>query len=386
MASPLSRDTSNSVDEIHLRKLDRNSTDKFTKDIFRQQDNYTSFVSNLENAVQFNGYNLFLKYKPKFQLRNKLLLYDAVTGSRHNYQPSKDGKILMTRWLEFQLPEMYEKNTKTQHRYESNVFQYESEKNTNDNEIDVEWYLNFAHNDLFLYYGSSLLAQDELQVLECLQLASIREFLVADPSHFSSYTIENGQPRPILISNVERVINLDTENIYGNRFAHAPQDVLFKSYKYLKPPLITNIIAIEAPSGGQGHYDLSTIRYVISECYTAFKAAKLLAIKTYELNSKESFDETKTVKTIIHTGWFGCGAYGGNHSLMLILQLIGAQLADVDKIVFHTVSRGFDNEIAKADEYMTKLFEGNDKDKMTVDDLINKIFKEKFEWGESNGT
>ncbi|CAF1634826.1 unnamed protein product, partial [Didymodactylos carnosus] len=227
----------------------------------------------------------------------------------------------------------YEKNTKTQHRYESNVFQYESEKNTNDNEIDVEWYLNFAHNDLFLYYGSSLLAQDELQVLECLQLASIREFLVADPSHFSSYTIENGQPRPILISNVERVINLDTENIYGNRFAHAPQDVLFKSYKYLKPPLITNIIAIEAPSG-----------------------------------------------------WFGCGAYGGNHSLMLILQLIGAQLADVDKIVFHTVSRGFDNEIAKADEYMTKLFEGNDKDKMTVDDLINKIFKEKFEWGESNGT
>ena len=38
---------------------------------------------------------------------------------------------------------------------------------------------------------------------------------------------------------------------------------------------------------------------------------------------------------VIHTGFWGCGAYGGNRELMTMLQLLAARLAGVDAVVFH---------------------------------------------------
>lgn len=43
----------------------------------------------------------------------------------------------------------------------------------------VDWHMNFADTDLFVAYGSPLLAQDELQVLEHPILGSLRVALAA---------------------------------------------------------------------------------------------------------------------------------------------------------------------------------------------------------------
>lgn len=48
---------------------------------------------------------------------------------------------------------------------------------------------------------------------------------------------------------------------------------------------------------------------------------------------------------MIHTGWWGCGAFGGNRRLMAILQFAAAQLAGVDAVVFH---RGSDDAADEA--------------------------------------
>src|SRR5690349_3853899 len=44
----------------------------------------------------------------------------------------------------------------------------------------VEWHVNFADPHLFVAYGSSLLAQDEMQVAEHPSLGALREALSAD--------------------------------------------------------------------------------------------------------------------------------------------------------------------------------------------------------------
>lgn len=50
------------------------------------------------------------------------------------------------------------------------VFEYAAPADAN----TLEWYPNFAHSNLFCAYAGTLLAQDELQVVECPALASIR--------------------------------------------------------------------------------------------------------------------------------------------------------------------------------------------------------------------
>jgi hypothetical protein len=70
-------------------------------------------------------------------------------------------------------------------KFQADVFSYEP---SGDNQT-VEWYLNFANNDLFAYYSGPLLAQDELQVLECVELAALREYFVQTINTVGSSTV-----------------------------------------------------------------------------------------------------------------------------------------------------------------------------------------------------
>ena len=181
--------------------------------------NYQS-DDKLENAKLINGLGLYNNYKPKYNDPNKKALLEDIY--KKNYTPSADRDILITRFLPRQLPKKYtseqhKDQTKT-YKFTHTVFNYESPKET-----DVtEWHMNFANCDIFGYYDGSLLAQDELQVLECPQLASLREYLLqqnttnSDGKEFDRYVIEKDSvPYPILISNIERVISLDTVTLYG---------------------------------------------------------------------------------------------------------------------------------------------------------------------------
>ncbi|CAF4538543.1 unnamed protein product, partial [Didymodactylos carnosus] len=364
-------------------QIDAKRVAKLRNEIFSDGNLYTKqFGDKLENAIEFNGYDLFSKFQPLFQDKNKLLLYNTVV-EKHKYVPSKSRDVLMTRWLAFPLPNDYNTKFPTDIKFESNVFTYDQ----NHDKSTVEWHLNFANHDLFSYYSQRLLAQDELQVLECFQLASIREYLCGCKHSFSSHTIDdNRNPTPILISNVERILNMDTTNIYGNRFTRASENEILSASQYLDPPSIVNILAIQAPQGGRGSYSKSEIHYILSTCYTGFMAAKVLASKTHQLNAmqEKGSDGGLPLKTVIHTGWFGCGAYGGNRTLMLVLQIIAAQLAQIDKIMFHTVTNDCGLEKKQARECWEEI--GKQRDNWNVEKLIEHLQNQDYRWERPNGT
>jgi Spy/CpxP family protein refolding chaperone len=193
----------------------------------------------------------------------------------------------------------------------------------------------------------------------------------------------------VLISNAERVIDLNTKDIYGNAFAKATNDQLQKAFKPVQPPQLINLIAIEAPKDGQGPYTYEQIKYILTSCYTGFKAAQVLANKTQAMNTavsntnqrRPSRSGTNTFRTIIHTGWWGCGAYGNNRQMMLITQILAAHWAQIDKIIFHTQNNEHQNDIDKAQKVVQNLVH-----RKHVEEVIEEIVKLNLEWEKSNNT
>jgi hypothetical protein len=241
----------------------------------------------------------------------------------------------------------------------------------------AEWYLNFAHFDLFCAYGGSLLAQDELQVAEHPALGSLREALLIRGVNFE--TVEDNKPTPVLIRNVERRCSIDTEatpqrpfGLYGNAFARASFSDISAAAIPLKPTTFTNIIAMEAPTEGYGDYTAGEIGFILSTAYTGFSAA---------LHESHTFLGAKEV--VIHTGFWGCGAYGGNRVLMVALQIIAANLSSLDRLVFHTVDSCGAEDVNRALDFLKN--EVRYSPIMPMADLIDQIVAYGFEWGESDG-
>ncbi|MCP4990211.1 MAG: hypothetical protein GY928_30485 [Colwellia sp.] len=254
------------------------------------------------------------------------------------------------------------------------MFGYESLSN---NSI-TEWYLNFAHHDLFVAYGGPLFAQDEMQVAEHPALGSLREALLK--SEIKPFTVENKKPTPILIKGVERRCHIATDpnsaqlrpsGLYGNKFSRADKKAIELATMSLTPPTITNLIAMEAPSRGWGLYTEEQIIYILKTAFTGFSAAKL------EENSMESGQTS----TIIHTGFWGCGAYGGNRILMALLQLLAANMAKVEKLVFHT----FDASGSHAFEEARNRLEDKLLESTEIRAIVKKIDRMNFRWGVSDG-
>ena len=174
------------------------------------------------------------------------------------------------------------------------------------------------------------------------------------------------------------MINLDTTEIYGNAFARASDEQLRKAFSRI-PSQAVNLIAIEAPSYGAGRYTPEQVRYILTACYTGFKAAQILANKTHAMNTAST--STDSFRTIIHTGWWGCGAYGNNRQMMLITQMLAAHWAQVDEIHFHTQNLEHKDDIKKAEEIFGQL-----QEKKQVEEVIEEILKLNLEWEKSNNT
>ena len=177
----------------------------------------------------------------------------------------------------------------------------------------MHWYLNFAHHDLFAFWQDPLLAQDEMQVLEHPDLASVRLALV--DLRASTYVSGRDGPTPILISGVPRRGIIDTAptptrpgGLYGNRFGRASLAEVEEATTKLDAPTISNILAMAAPSGGHGLYTVEEITAILRTAITGFGAA---VAETRRSNAER--------ETVIHTGWWGCGAFGGNQELMSLL-------------------------------------------------------------------
>ncbi|MBS4040970.1 MAG: hypothetical protein KGZ81_16410 [Flavobacteriales bacterium] len=240
-------------------------------------------------------------------------------------------------------------------------------------QLAKEWHLNFADEDLFVAYGSDLFAQDEMQVAEHPILASLKQKLTA--LNIDGLTKEGGNPTPILISGVERRCFVKTDcnpdegrpyGLYGNEFGWVAEDVVRRATVVLNPPTITNFIAITAPYGGVGKYSFDEIDYILNTAFSGFRAAVI---------------ESGSLPSIIHSGYWGCGAYGGNRILMTWLQVVAANLAGVSQLVFHT-GEPDNGDLAKSWKEIEVIFE---KDSYLIKDFIEKVVELGFEWGESDG-
>ncbi len=245
----------------------------------------------------------------------------------------------------------------------------------------VEWHVNFADPDLFFGYRGPLFAQDELQVAEHPALGALREALVA--AGIAVTTRGPDGPTPVLVTGVERrasvATNPDPEagrphGLYGNAFARADPELVRRATTRVEPPTITNLVAIAAPSGGSGRYRRDTIEQILTTAVTGFAAA---AAESQRLRGP-------AVRVAVHTGYWGCGAFGGNRVLMALLQVLAAAIAGLDLLAFHTGGPGGGAPLDEAfrilrDDLATRL-------PMPTHELVGRLEAFGFEWGVSDGT
>lgn len=315
----------------------------------------------LISTLERDAAELVAAHPPIWRDKNKRLAasLSCPPGADHR------GRLRVTRWRASELPERLDAAAVALEA-RPDVFTYEPAPAG-----EVHWHLNFADRRLFIAYGSGLLAQDELQVLEHPALGSVAEAMTALADH-TPLTADD-DPTPILVAGVERRCALDTApnidagrlyGLYGNRFQRAAAELVRDAITVFDPPTISNILAIEAPTGYRGRYTAAQIRFVLRTAIAGYAAA--LA---------ESRGDV-----VIHTGFWGCGAYGGNRELMAALQIVAARAVGVAKLVFHTVDRdGMDSY--RAGEAVANAI----AELRPLDAIVAAILEIGFEWGESDG-
>lgn len=311
----------------------------------------------------FDSGRLWRDFPPRLGHRNKQLVFNLAYPD----ESLPAGQISVTHWKGFFAGD---NDGTTACHVLPNFYDYEPVVAD-----AIEWHVNFADSDLFGFYSGSLFAQDELQVCEHPVLASVREALA---SNALAFTVRNGQGIPVLIRGVERRCRFDlTERpdlglpygLYGNAFSTATKTALEDLTHILNPPGQSNIIAMAAPRYGEGQYSRNEIEYVLNTAYTGFRGAVLESRKA-------------GAPTSIHTGWWGCGAFGGNRTMMAMLQYVAATRAEVETFVFHSGNNELASEAADALEDARQLV----SEITDTDTLLSTIEDLKLEWGISNGT
>jgi hypothetical protein len=85
-------------------------------------------------------------------------------------------------------------------------------------------------------------------------------------------------------------------------------------------------------------------------------------------------------RTIIHTGFWGCGAFGGDRRLMTILQALAADLAEVD-LVFHAAEAAGVTLAGEALEDYARILDVPHEVSRILDEFMSRGFR----WGVSDG-
>jgi len=333
---------------------------------------------------EFDAADIVSKYPAQIENTNK----EIVFGIASPPDAVHSGKITFTRWRQMPLPDTIsrERDHPTLEMREA-FFAYEAPP-----EGQTDWYLNFAHRDLFSFYGGALFAQDEMQVAEHPALASLRQALIA--SDVKPVCVEGGVPTPALITGVERRCAITTdpnpdegrpEGLYGNSFSRGTGEAVRKATRPIDPPTKSNILAIEAPAYGAGRYKLKEIEFVLSTAITGFSAAVHESGAGAGAGAGAGVgakaDTDTPARVAIHTGFWGCGAYGGNRVLMPLLQMIAAAISGVDLLVFHS---GPDSSAyIQAKGMLGALLPAGQPVKWH--DVISRIEGMNFEWGVSDG-
>jgi hypothetical protein len=321
----------------------------------------------------FDAAELALAFPPRFSHPNKRAVYRVAcpTGARHS------GAIEFTRWPEMRLPDAIPAGRAATVEARADLFGYEP---VDEKAGTVEWYVNFADPELFCAYGGPLFAQDEMQVAEHPILASLREALIA--RRVPARTAENDRPTPVLVFGAERRCAIATapdsaegrpQGLYGNRFAEAAEETVVRATRPLSPPTRTNLIAISALTAGRGTYQFEEIECLLATAYTGFRAARLESLRVRG---------NQPVQVTVHTGFWGCGAFGGNRELMALIQILAARLASVDRLIFHAVDPSGVETFRRAEQTLAELLKSNAGGRLR--ELKQRIAGRNYRWGTSD--
>lgn len=318
--------------------------------------------------MSFDAATLIRDHPPRWDDRKKRLVFEIACSSAFPFE----GEVAYARWSEQEPPAAL--TLRPRFAVRGGVFEYAVPAES----ATVAWHLNFADPGLFVAYGSALLAQDELQVAEHPILGSVREALVSIGKPPGTVD-ERGRPTPVTIVGVQRRCAVDTlpnpaagrpGGLYGNAFARAPAKQVAAAVKPLSPPTNSNILAMAAPPGGYGEYEREEMVYVLNAAYTGFSAARRESERIIPTGSR----------TVIHTGFWGCGAFGGNRTLMTVLQALAADLAGVD-IVFWAVDKPGVELAKNARQRYERLRDTTS----SVSHLLDHLVQQEFQWGVSDG-
>jgi hypothetical protein len=157
------------------------------------------------------------------------------------------------------------------------------------------------------------------------------------------------------------------DGLYGNTFSRTDSAAVLRAVRPIDPPTTSHILAMEAPKHGGDRYTLATLRVVLETAVTGFVAARL---------------ETPGGSPTIHTGYWGCGVYGGNRTLMTQLQVVAARIAGVPRVVFHG---GQSPELAAAALATLAGFDSWVAEAGTEAKLLGELEAQGLAWGTSDG-
>ncbi|MFO0724667.1 MAG: hypothetical protein U1E65_12870 [Myxococcota bacterium] len=303
--------------------------------------------------VRVDSSALFAAHPPRQSHPNKQRVYQRAVpaGAIHA------GAVELTRWAPMELPEGAPTHG-TALEVVRDRFRYAAPPAG-----QVDWHLNFADPHVFFGYGGALFAQDEIQVAEHPVLAALRELLEAEhPGH--TMTMDGKDPTPILVRGAERRVAIDTTAIYGNRFARASAETIDAAVQVLKPPTVSNILAIAAPAGGRGPYRSLEIEQILRTAYSGFAAAKR---------------ESGGARVVVHTGFWGCGVFGGNRVLTPLLQLLAARWAQIDALVFYAIDAAGEQNFEEARRRLPEL------ERLAAPALIAQATALRYVWGTGDG-
>ena len=320
----------------------------------------------------FDAAELMADHPPRVCDANKEIVLDIACppGAVHH------GTLGFTRWAAMELPEQLDPVPPDLVLPVPGFFDYQPVIGGDD---VVEWHVNFADPDVFAYYGGGLFAQDEMQVAEHPGLGALREALVA--AGIDARTKTADRPTPILVTGVERRVAIETDpdvaagrpdGLYGNAFAVANPDAVGRATTPIDPPTVTNLVAIAAIGYGHGRYTGEQIHRTLVTAFTGFRAA---VAESERMTGGPA-------RVVVHTGHWGCGAFGGNRELMALLQVLAARMAGLERLVFHTGSPGGDAPVTEALGLIVTLTGG---EPVATEDLLKSIDGQGFRWGVSDG-
>ena len=333
-----------------------------------------------KGQVILNYQDLINKYPPLYTYRRKIELYEK---SLLKYGQQK-GNLRVSR-CGFKQHNWNKTIAKNDLFIRTDSGFYEYDKDMSDSHRQV-WYLNFADPELFGFYSGTLFAQDEMMTLEMPLLCSVREYLVSKdihglPPRTAVRCLYKYEPTPILIENVPQWIRVDTKptmpdgtqvSIYGNNFAFANQEQIDAGITIMTDDVKCNVICASAPFGGNGDYTAKEIDYTLRAAFSAFEQTVALSKKNLKLGDYVD----STVLTVIHTGNWGCGAYGGNYELMYLIQMIASSAVGVNELVFHSPKNDFFDKAQ--DKFQT--LQG-----MSLSECAAFLKRQKYRWGMSDG-